>query len=230
MSGSEEFLARWSRRKREAIAGESQAPAKDPAPPSQQADETRHARSPSAANLNSQSEPAFDLSKLPSLDTIGPNTDIRVFMQPGVPAALSRAALRRAWSADPAVRDFIGLSENSWDFTAPDSITGFGPLAPTDDVQRLLAQVFGEDAPQSTAPAGEHQQQAENIRTEADEDGPPSPQQTAGRDDSPADPVGSADEELLRREKIYDAMQQDSAEPASSTARPRRKHGGALPA
>lgn len=29
---------------------------------------------------------------------------------------------------DPVIRDFIGLSENSWDFTDPDSIPGFGSL------------------------------------------------------------------------------------------------------
>jgi hypothetical protein len=49
------------------------------------------------------------------------------------------AALRRAWSADPAIRDFIGLSENSWDFNAPDGVPGFGsPI--TDDTGRLLAE------------------------------------------------------------------------------------------
>ena len=29
---------------------------------------------------------------------------------------------------DPVIRDFIGLSENSWDFNAPDGIPGFGSL------------------------------------------------------------------------------------------------------
>src|SRR5207245_615081 len=61
----------------------------------------------------------------------------------GVPAALTRAALRRAWSADPAIRDFIGLSENSWDFTAPGGVAGFGPLT-AEDARRLLAQAIGE--------------------------------------------------------------------------------------
>ena len=32
-------------------------------------------------------------------------TDIRAFLAPGVPAELTRAALRRAWTADPAIRD-----------------------------------------------------------------------------------------------------------------------------
>jgi hypothetical protein len=35
----------------------------------------------------------------------------------------------RALLADPAVRDFVGLSENAWDFTDPNGVPGFGPLS-----------------------------------------------------------------------------------------------------
>ncbi len=55
---------------------------------------------------------AFDPTNLPSLDSIGPQTDITVFLQSGVPAGLRLAALRRAWAMDPAIRDFKGLQEN----------------------------------------------------------------------------------------------------------------------
>ena len=58
------------------------------------------------------------------------------------PADLTRAALRRAWSADPTIRDFIGLSENSWDFNAPGGVPGFGSLK-AEDARRLLARVMG---------------------------------------------------------------------------------------
>ena len=30
--------------------------------------------------------------------------------------------------ADPAIKDFVGLSENGWDFTKPDTIPGFGAM------------------------------------------------------------------------------------------------------
>jgi hypothetical protein len=40
--------------------------------------------------------------------------------------------------AGPSIRSFIGLAENSWDFTAPDGVPGFGALNET-DVMRLLA-------------------------------------------------------------------------------------------
>jgi hypothetical protein len=34
---------------------------------------------------------------------------------------------RLLW-ADPAIKNFVGPSENGWDFTQPDSIPGFGSL------------------------------------------------------------------------------------------------------
>jgi hypothetical protein len=81
----------------------------------------------------------FDAPSLPSIESIGAGSDIRPFLRPGVPADLTRAALRRAWSADPAIRDFIGLSENSWDFNGPDGVPGFGSLT-TDGPGRLPAR------------------------------------------------------------------------------------------
>jgi hypothetical protein len=91
----------------------------------------------------------FDPTKLPPIESIGAGSDIRPFLVSGVPADLTRAALRRAWSTDPTIRGFIGLSENSWDFGAQDGIPGFGSLtgqlmagttgkAESLDVERLL--------------------------------------------------------------------------------------------
>ena len=71
------------------------------------------------------------------------HSDIRPFLASGVPADVTRAALRRAWSTDPAIREFIGLSENSWDFNAPGGVSGFGPLT-TDASSRLLARTMEE--------------------------------------------------------------------------------------
>jgi hypothetical protein len=68
----------------------------------------------------------FDLASLPPIESISAGTNIHSFMQPGVPAELTRAALRRAWVSEPAIRDFIGISENQWDFTDPTAIPGSG--------------------------------------------------------------------------------------------------------
>jgi hypothetical protein len=37
----------------------------------------------------------------------------------------------RAVLADPSIRDFIGLAENSYDFTNPHAVPGFAPLPPS---------------------------------------------------------------------------------------------------
>jgi hypothetical protein len=90
-------------------------------------------------------ESPLGAANLPPIESIGAASDIRPFLAPGVPADLTRAALRRAWSTDPAIRDFIGLSENSWDFNAPDGVPGFGSLTP-----QRLARMNGEAASSGT--------------------------------------------------------------------------------
>jgi hypothetical protein len=86
-------------------------------------------------------EAPFDPASLPSIESIAANTDIIGFLRAGVPAELTRAALRKAWASDPAIRDFIGIAENQWDFNDPNAIPGFGPLAPTESGVDILAQI-----------------------------------------------------------------------------------------
>ena len=97
MSSSDDFLSRWSRRKQQAAKAATLP--RENALDGQTAEKVAFPAEASRAGVATnerQIEPAFDLSKLPSLDSIGPETNIRLFMQPGVPASLSRAALRRA--------------------------------------------------------------------------------------------------------------------------------------
>lgn len=112
----EEFLARWSRRKR---ASKSDAPPAGTAKPAGEA---------SVPSPGAEAEPDVDLGSLPPIDAITAATDVTAFLRKGVPQELMHMALRRAWSADPAIRDFIGLAENAWDFNDPKAMPGFGPL------------------------------------------------------------------------------------------------------
>src|SRR5215469_2359671 len=138
MSGDESFLARWSWRKRN-LATPS-AVEKNP-PPSAAA--TAKPVSPATG----EAAPAMPL---PSIESIESASDIKAFLAPGVPLELTRAALRRAWTSDPAIRDFIGLSENAWDFNAPGGVPGFGSLD-FEEVRRLAAQLL--DDPRLPDPA-----------------------------------------------------------------------------
>jgi hypothetical protein len=229
MSEKEHFLSRWARRKHEA-AGETKLLPEDKTKQAVQP-ETPGLEKPQAALTQDKpsDEPLFDLSKLPSLDSIGPGTDLRVFMQPGVPASLSRAALRRAWSADPAIRDFVGLSENSWDFTKPESISGFGPLLPIDDVKRMLSRVLGaDDEPQAkelTQPAALRHEDSETKQTL-------DVQQVATGEEE-LDTENSVDERAdnstPRCTQNDLALQQESSAERHVSAPIKRRHGGALP-
>jgi hypothetical protein len=118
MTEPENFLARWSRLKRQ--------------------------RKAIPATRRDVGEVEAAAEGLPPIHSIEAGTDIRAFLRAGVPAELTRAALRRAWARDPAVRDFVGIAESQWDFTDPTAMPGFGPLQQTDDVPRLVAQVLGE--------------------------------------------------------------------------------------
>src|SRR5206468_2882356 len=79
---------------------------------------------------------------LPPIESITADTDIRAFLAPGVPSELTLAALRRAWIADPKIRDFVGLADYDWDFNAAKAATGFGPLELTDDLRDQVVQMF----------------------------------------------------------------------------------------
>ena len=222
MSQSDDFLSRWSRRKQQ--AAKEAASLKDKA---EKADKAVASASESAAPEAPDTEPPFDLSKLPSLDSIGPDSDVSLFMQPGVPASLSRAALRRAWSADPAIRDFIGLAENSWDFTKPDSITGFGPLLPTDDVKKLLANIIRDRETAHEQTSGTALQQPD---TEARDEAAASQGAEIDQDSVAVDNSDQTQSEIaLRCTKNNPASQQGMTAHETPNAAPKRRHGGALP-
>jgi hypothetical protein len=138
MTEPENFLQRWSKRK----LGKDEPDVSEQVP----ARESAKDASPQTARTEQTTPPqehSFDVASLPSIESIGADTDIRMFLRPGVPPELTRAALRRAWSADPAIRDFVGLVENGWDFNDPEAMAGFGPIAPA-DVARLVSQALGE--------------------------------------------------------------------------------------
>jgi hypothetical protein len=229
MSEPENFLSRWARLKREAVE-EGEAP--DAATPETTAKESR--ADVSAAEAAAAPEPAFDISKLPPIESITATTDIRAFLAPGVPPDLARAALRRAWVADPAIRDFVGIAENQWDFNDPNAIPGFGPLGPLDDVRRLVAQVFGgpigrsEDVVAAEESSALAAPSADSIAAEV-------PETTATEGDLPRPEHAQQSSTLAPAESGGEssiAMQQGDAgeqSTASVEVPPRRQHGGALP-
>lgn len=150
----EQFLARWSRRKHEAKV--------DRAEPAPEKAAEAHGRAPSDRAAAEPVPPETELSNLPPIESIDAATDITAFLRKGISQEWSRAALRRAWSADPAIRDFVGLAENSWDFNDPNAMAGFGALDySAEQVDALVRRVVGgvmetaESLPNALAEAAE---------------------------------------------------------------------------
>jgi Protein of unknown function (DUF3306) len=145
MSEPETFVGRWSRLKRGAEKAATEEEPRKPRPETGVVPATTgETPQQEAAIKEGADEPGFDPPSLPPVESITADTDIRDFLRSGVPAELTKAALRQAWTADPAIRDFIGIAENQWDFTDPTAIPGFGPLQATDNVGELVAQAMGK--------------------------------------------------------------------------------------
>lgn len=238
MTDPEHFLSRWSRKKR--VAVERAAPV---APAADKKDlspaKASHGEPADPPAVPTSTEPVFDPASLPSIDSIGAQTDVRAFLQTGVPPDLTRAALRRAWTADPAILNFKGLQENDWDFNDPNSMFGFGELDPDFDVKRMLASVFGETPKEET------------VRDATPEPSPPLDETTPNGDDRVSDRVASAavaeetddglenvgatsdDSSTEDREAVRcadDIASQHTEPNVTITKRGRvRGHGGALP-
>ena len=260
MSDPENFLSRWSRRKLEVEAdGQPRAdeavgePDSNPsARPRKSGDPEPQKETPAAASLDSRlrgnergqsvddnKEPAFDITTLPSLESIGAETDIRVFLQKGVPADLTRAALRRAWTADPNIRDFIEMAENQWDFATGKDLPGFGPLQATDDVRKMVAEIFGEGLkPPVEAEAKTVPSTAETPAVTGPSEAalqltePPAPQEIAAarEDQQPVEGAATeASKAVVHRNQVDIAMQQNKQGGEYNALPTRRPHGRALP-
>ena len=135
---------RWSRRKRRVTTGDTG--------PKHNIDASAGVSVSTLPAVSNVAQPTFDLECLPPIESIEAGTDIREFLATGVPTELASAALRRAWSSDSMIRDFIGLSENAWDFNAIGGIPGFGSIADS-EVELLVTQFLGHPNSSDVAPS-----------------------------------------------------------------------------
>lgn len=119
MTEVESFARRWSRLKRQTEV----IPAPAPALPEAEPEEIP-----------------------PPADTIALE-DMAGWLKRRVPEGWRQAALRRLWTADPAIRNFIGPADYAWDWNTPGSMPGWGPLRALDDIGSLLARAIGEPLP-----------------------------------------------------------------------------------
>jgi hypothetical protein len=225
--GSDGFLARWSRRKFEVRREEAQPPAPEAAP----------------ANREPELTPE-EIAALPKIEELTPETDISAFLRRGVPEALKNAALRRMWSLDPAVRDYVGDARDyAYDWNVPGGVPGNGPLLPTDDVDAMLRQMFPKSPPEpeiASVPGG-----ASPAVSQSREPLEPSEIGATGREvgahpgePSPGagEPIGSDSRKALMQKADLPSKDPSvsrapvpGAESELAASLPRRRHGGAFP-
>lgn len=182
----EGFLTRWSRRKAQSLRGEvppePAADAEDTAP--QQVAETApeppaETEGPTAVDDTGEAgaEPQAP-PELPSLDSLGADSDYSAFMGKDVPADLKQQALRKLFRSPKFnVRD--GLDDYDLDFSKPEPLGDIITAEMRYRVERELERLAGldedgeipEDAPALAAnDAGEHDEADNQPDPEADDE------------------------------------------------------------
>lgn len=203
----EPFLSRWSRQKR------SRPQPAAPATPA------------------TNKELPLDPSTLPNIDDLTEGSDFAAFMQKGVPEALQRLALRRMWSLEPSIRDFVEVAENQWDFNAPGGVYGlFQEVEPGTDISVWLAQATSSVLPPEKAADTD----SSKLEADADEVAVSGSQLPVSRSDTIADTTGCAISAIIRADAPASPAP-DHVTPADSENTDkrehtrRRRHGGAVP-
>lgn len=223
MSGGD-FFSRWSKRKR-AIVREN-PPATVPVGSEAVGGEAVESEAAPLAGELSEGETLSpeELAKLPSLDSLTAQTDLTQFLRAGVPIVMRKAALRRMWSLDTNIRDYVSEArEYAYDWNVVGGVPGNGPLLPTDDIKAMLRDIF-DGTPDLNVDAEQESEEATLIEAEelAEESEPAKTEETDRGSEEPGLTVVQVGEPSL----VLSPPR--SAPVDTATPRPRR-HGSAIP-
>lgn len=141
MSGDEDFIDRWSRRKRATGAGDR---AENAGAGPAAAETPRHPPTEPSPPITEE-----ELAALPRIDDLNPDSDIRAFLRPGVPAALKNAALRKMWMLTPAIRDHQDVAvDYAWDWNTPGAVPGSGGRITAESLRKMVDALTGGKEPE----------------------------------------------------------------------------------
>jgi hypothetical protein len=237
MSGPDEseadkgFLARWSQRKQEA-----KQPEPKPAEPAAESVEPSGSPAPQGEDVT----PEFDLSTLPKLEELTASTDITAFLRKGVPEHLRNAALRKSWALDPAIRNYVSPAlEYAYDWNTPGGVPGGGELGAGVDVARLVSQIMGEPAAETTSSGASSNEEAagspaepseaepseRDLSAKPQEDHPVQSLRRSGEPTAEAEPVSTSDCEA----SVHAPAEETQPMQPVAPQQPVRRHGTAKP-
>ena len=227
----EGFLGRWARRKKE--AQQPAQPAAEPAPTGTE---------PAAEAL--APEPVPEMIEPPSLDLVDKDFDVAHWLKQNVPEEWKLKALRRAWESDPAIAGYLDPARDyALDWNTPGGAPGYGPLSESDNVEEMLANIFGKPPEPVAGRTEEMRNNVAVVRPSSnDESGSDSAaaQQVPGTAADDAQPVRLSDEGVSQ--KIAEKAAESSVSPGGGSVaaqktpeiqppqqRARRRGGGATP-
>ena len=243
---SERFLSRWSRRKQE--LRETERPPEGviaPEPASETSEATTavpHEGDTPVGPAQADRGPDATLA-LPSLEDLTAEMDLSLFLREGVPEPLRNAALRRMWSLDPKIRDFVSEArEYAYDWNTPGGVPGYGPLPTSADVRRMVAHIVGDAASADAAPdAGGDAASSPASNRELPSVSGPGGDPAAVPQQPPAlaperEPSSTADAASVSAPVLPEAASMHDTPPAAEPERTgepvnvaSRRHGGAMP-
>ena len=200
MTGDENFLSRWSRRKQ---AGPDAADGDDaPAPAVDAAQDGE-------ATAEDGDEETIDPADLPDIDSLGKDSDFTVFMQNGVPEALRNRALRKLWTTDPVLANLDGLNDYDEDFGAiMRTGAAFMRRIAAEEARKAVAVAKADDAePDDTEDDTEQVDGGSDVAGDGSESAPESGSESAEKianasprtESSGADEKESADDDPTER-------------------------------
>ena len=211
----ESLLVRWSRRKRQAHPDAEERGETAPAAPAPAAPQP-----PPAAPSQEDAAPLGD-ADMPPLESLGPESDYRGFMSPGVSEELRRLALRKLFHS-PLFNITDGLDDYDDDFTSFE----------------VLREAFHAKHRRSAAPDSDPSQ-APDYESAAESDSVRAPHQPSAEAAPPADadsasrPAGASEGEEPGREGAEAASEWHAeavdVQGEASRRAPRAGEGAALP-
>ena len=229
MSDDDTFLKRWSRKKRLEADATVEHGTGSTGEATAAASKVRQglADGTSGGVQDAPASEPLDLSSLPTIDDLTSASDIKAFLDPRVPAALRDAALQRAWTLDPAIRNFIEVAENQWDWNTPGGAPGYEPLEDAKLVAQLLDHAVGaimgprcDDAPILSSDVS-------SLSPAAFVDVAVHKTQHAVIEDAKTPDIAAAGSSSVAEDRDAVPHNADDGNPVSGPLR--RRHGGALP-
>jgi hypothetical protein len=227
---SDGFLSRWSRRKQEVRQAERRVDLEGTHPP--EAELPAEALGPEQESLaaapDEEGLSAEEIARLPALDELTAEMDLSMFLRKGVPEALRKAALRRMWSLDPKIRDYVSEArEYAYDWNTPGGVPGSGVLPPSDEIARMAARIVGGADPVEHTAAATPSQHRDHVSSSAHTETYAQAQQEIPSSNEAATLSSSSQDKKPQESEAttQPSPQQESANIALSS----RRHGGAMP-